>query len=287
MKIINLVCFTIGLVMILASGASAGKRFDHVVVVVLENADYEDVIQDPFFKTLATQGAIFANFSAIAHPSYPNYLAMVAGSAFDNDSDEQTTIQATSIVDLLESKKLTWKAYAEDYPGNCFLDDDRGMYARKHVPFASFDSIQNNPDRCAQIVAGDQFKADWKNHKLPNYSFFTPNMDNDGHDTSFGFAGEWLKKFIKPLLDDKVAMKRTLIEITFDEGTYFGNNQIYTLFLGSGIKPGTVIKKAYNHYNVLRTIEDNFELGNLDREDKSATVIEGLWKPENLKKPRG
>ena len=55
-------------------------------------------------------------------------------------------------------------------------------------------------------------------------------------------------------------MKRALVIVTFDESE--GDNEperIYTVFLGSMVKPEEVTA-AYDHYSVLRTIEDNFWL---------------------------
>ena len=68
--------------------------------------------------------------------------------------------------------------------------------------------------------------------------------------------------------------------VTFDESE--GNNKperIYTVFLGSMVKPQEVTA-AYNHYSVLRTIEDNFGLDPIQREsgDVTASVITGIWK---------
>src|ERR1039458_3408394 len=65
-----------------ASPAPTPKHFDHVLIVVLENQDYESAIQNDLLKSLAKKGAIFSNFGNLYHYSYPNYLAMIAGSDF-------------------------------------------------------------------------------------------------------------------------------------------------------------------------------------------------------------
>ena len=75
-------------------------------------------------------------------------------------------------------------------------------------------------------------------------------------------------------------MKRTLVIVTFDESE--GNNKperIYTVFLGAMVKPQEVTA-AYNHYSVLRTIEDNFGLDPIHKKsgDGTASVITGIWK---------
>jgi len=167
-----------------APTSSTQNLFDRVLVVVLENMDYKKAIRDPYFQFIMEKGAVFTNFHGIRHPSYPNYVAMVAGDTFDIATDHQETIYETSIADLLEAKSLSWKNYAEDYPGGCFLGKKSGLYARKHVPFLSFYSIQQDSKRCANVVPSDQFMVDWKTRQLPTYSLFSPNLINDGHNTN-------------------------------------------------------------------------------------------------------
>jgi hypothetical protein len=65
-----------------AAAAPAPQHFDHVIIVVLENQDYDSAIRNDLLKSLAEKGAIFTNFGSLYHDSYPNYLAMTAGSDF-------------------------------------------------------------------------------------------------------------------------------------------------------------------------------------------------------------
>jgi inactivated superfamily I helicase len=84
-------------------------------MIVLENQNYTSTMKDPFLAQLAQTGASFSNFQAFMHPSYPNYLAMVAGSVFGVQSNDQVTFPDDSshrtIGDFLD-----WKNNAEDYP---------------------------------------------------------------------------------------------------------------------------------------------------------------------------
>src|SRR5258708_25733136 len=66
----------------LAAAKASARHFDRVVIIVLENGDYENAAQDKNLTALAAKGASFSNFHALFHPSYPNYLAMVAGTDF-------------------------------------------------------------------------------------------------------------------------------------------------------------------------------------------------------------
>jgi len=297
-----------------ATPAPAPKHFDHVLIVVLENQSYESAIRNDLLKSLAQKGAVFSNFGNLYHYSYPNYLAMIAGSDFGTHqpllfSDKQRTFNDDSehrtIADL-----LNWRNYAEDYPasatvGKPFLGDRKGRYVRKHVPFLSFRSVQNKSfhnvvgvDTHAQdnafVTDIGSFIADPQEHPLPEYMYYSPNLDDDGHDpTSNPQAGlkkaaDWLRVFLTTWLhfsdtswvptDEQ--MKRTLVIVTFDESE--GNNKperIYTVFLGAMVKPQE-ITAAYNHFSVLRTIEDNFGLDPIHKEsgDGTAPVITGIWK---------
>lgn len=290
----------------------APKHFDHVLIVVLENQNYESAMQNYLFKSLAKRGAIFSNFGNLYHNSYPNYLAMIAGSDFGTHwpqmlSDNQKTFKDDSahrtIGDL-----LNWRNYAEDYPGTAdkpFLGERYGRYVRRHVPFISFREVQNKAFR--NVVGVDthaqnnafvsdigNFIADPQKHPLPEYIFYSPNMDDDGHDPPFNpqeglkKSADWLRVFLTTWLhfDDTTwvpkdeQLKRTLVIVTFDESE--GNRKperIFTVFLGAMVKPQDVTG-AYNHLSVLRTIEDNFGVGPIHKDsgDGTAQVISGIWK---------
>src|SRR2546428_10818850 len=56
--------------------AFAKKHFDHVLIVVLENQNYESAIGNDLLKSLGRKGAVFSNFGYLYQYPYPNYLAM-------------------------------------------------------------------------------------------------------------------------------------------------------------------------------------------------------------------
>ena len=59
--------------------------------------------------------------------------------------------------------------------------------------------------------------------------------------------------------------------VTWDEDDYTEQNKIDTYMLGSMVQPLTNDGASYNHYSLLRTIEDNLQLSNLGRNDAQAT----------------
>jgi hypothetical protein len=295
----------------LAAAKAKAHHFDRVVIIVLENGDYEAAIRDKNLAALAAQGASFSNFHALFHPSYPNYLAMVAGTDFgihrrtrflaDRQVDFPDDADHKTIADRLVAAGLDFKNYAEELPeGNCpFRIDDqhvakskKGDYVRRHVPFMSFREVQEK--WCDRVVRVDSSKGNSllgiddsifvRDAKagLVAYSFYSPNMNNDGHNTNVGVASAWLSAFLDKTFTQKLR-KGTLVVVTFDESDHNADNKIYTLFLGDMVKEAKdqdpkVLDRRYTHYDVLRTIEDNFGLEPLAAGDREATAITDIWR---------
>jgi hypothetical protein len=267
------------------SGLSAqGKHFDRVFILILENQPYVDVIRNDLFKKLAERGTLLTNYRAVAHPSQPNYLAITSGNDW-GVSDGPVNINTRNIVDLLEAKGLSWKAYAEDYPtpgsSQCFTNESAGgLYYRKHVPFVSYDNVRTNAARCQKIVDGKQLDVDIQNNAVPHFSFYTPNINNDGHNTGLGYAARWITTFLGPRLHENNFVEGTLFVVTFDEDDYAHDNHVYTLLLGPMVDPNAYDSTHYDHYSLLRTIESNWELGNLGRNDtRGNTFANALTHP--------
>jgi len=259
--------------------AQAGiPRVQRVIHLVFENADYEDVIANPVFKRVADAGVLFTGARAVAHPSQPNYIAMISGSVDGAGSDGEINLSRPHLGDLLEAKGLQWKVYAEGYPGNCFLPMRSGKYVRRHVPFLSFTNVQRSKERCARIVNADGFSGDLQAGKLPEYSLYVPDLDHDGHDTGVEFAGKWFESAFGPVFSNAAIMESTLFVVTFDESeSWFGSNRVYTVLLGANVRSGLKIGDPVSHYSVLALIEDLFRLGNLNRQDRTAAKIPDIW----------
>ncbi|KAG0210548.1 hypothetical protein BGX33_004824 [Mortierella sp. NVP41] len=261
-----------------AAAAVKGKAFDHIFIIFLENTDYDRAATDPTLMSYFPDAVRLDNYHGVTHPSEPNYIAASGGDYFGLADDDLHSIPAnySTIVDLLEPKGLTWKAYQEDAPTACFKDfQSEGKYFRKHNPFIIYDSIANNQTRCNNIVPATQLQTDLAAGNMPNYGFYTPNMVNDGHNSTIAVASAWLKGFLTPLLTDKTFINNTLVVVTFDEAdTYTIPNRVLALLLGdsvSGLK-NTTDSTYYTHYSLLSTIESNWDLGNLGRQDTNTTV---------------
>ncbi len=286
-----------------ASGVFPGHKFDHFVLIVLENEDAAVVESIPYMDSLARSGARLRNYYAVAHPSYPNYLALVSGQTFEGSppkakhdpqaysavdfGDAQLLIDAPTLIDGLQARGLAWDAFAEDYPDtsavpqSCDFRRAVGRYARKHFPFLSFVEFHQRPDLCAHVR-----NLRWLNRdSLAAYTFIAPNMIHDGHDAPLDSAVTWLRTFLTPILADSSAMQSTVIAITFDESANtLGDrlrggrpNRVFAVLLGGPVRPGAVSDAVYSHYSMLHTIEANYGLAPSIAPVNTSPIV-GIWK---------
>jgi hypothetical protein len=277
--------------------------FDHLVLVVLENEDATLVERIPYMDSLARKGALLRNYYGVAHPSYPNYLALISGLTFvgtdprarhdpeayrgTDFGDAQLLIDAPTIVDRLSAGGLTWGAFAEDYPdtsqvpSSCDFRRAEGKYARKHLPFLSFQEFHEHPAMCAHVRNLKWLDKD----SLAAYTFIAPNLIHDGHDAPMDSAVTWLRGFLAPILADSSVMKSTVIAITFDESANTLSdqlrgkrpNRVFTVLVGGPVQAGVTSNAVYSHFSMLRTIEANFQL-KPTLVPANAPPIAGIWK---------
>ncbi|KAG8220160.1 phosphoesterase family-domain-containing protein [Butyriboletus roseoflavus] len=264
----------------------AGAVFDRFIQIWLENTDYSKAATQQVFQNLSTQGILLTGYYALTHPSEPNYLGAGGGDFWGLGSDNLEYIpnNISTIVDLLDLKSISWSEYQENMPSDGYggfnytnSDTNYTYYVRKHNPLVIYNSVGLNTTRAPRIRNFNDFAVDLGNNSLSQWIFVTPNLRNDGHDTSVAFAAQWLQYWLVPLLQDpNFNTPRTLILLTFDENeTASVNNQVYTLLLGGAIPQNlknTTDNTFYTHYSTLSTVEANWNLGNLGRGDTNKTL---------------
>ncbi|KAF7882568.1 uncharacterized protein EAF02_005931 [Botrytis sinoallii] len=236
-----------------------GAAFDRFFTIWLENQDDSKVEANADILNLTKQGILLENYYGLTHPSQPNYIASVGGDFFGLNHDEFVRIphNVTTVVDLFEDAGITWKG-----------------------PFVSYDSINTNGTRLQNLLSLDDFSTTVKSDpsSLPQYAHISPDMLNDGHNTSLAYAANWTRSFLTPLLQNEAFMNNTLILLTYDESeTYSKPNRIYSVLLGGAVpadKKGTVDTTIYSHYSILSTLENNWGLPNLGRYDVGANVFD-------------
>jgi hypothetical protein len=182
-------------------------------------------------------------------------------------------------------------------------DDTEGataadQFADRHEGFMYFESVIGNQAFCnAHILSFQPLLKDLsKASSTPAFSWLSPNLCMDGHDAPCangdpgglteinGFLHIWVPE----ILNSPAYKDGGLIMITFDEGSTSqaccgetpgkspshpnapepgmsgpGGGRVGAVLLSPFIKPGTVSTADYNHYSMLRTIEDIFGLSHL------------------------
>jgi hypothetical protein len=234
---------------------------------------------------------VAANYFGITHPSLPNYMAATGGyTSFTTNCSiaaGDCTTPALGIVDRIEAAGRSWKAYMEDMPSPCFTGDNYPVsgsppaYAEKHNPFMHYENIRNEPARCNRIAPYSQLARDLD--ALSDFVWITPNMCNDMHDVCSP-AGEvkagddWLSVEVPRIQKSAscVAPHTCLIVITFDEGCSGldppADNHVYTVFVPPGPRPPDS-NSLYDHYSLLRTIEESWGLAPLTANDAAAAAM--------------
>ncbi len=257
-----------------AQAAGGVPTPDHVVVVVMENHAYDQVIGSssaPYINSLATGGATLTQSFAITHPSQPNYFTLFSGDTQGITDDSCYTpgfSSAPNLASELADAGKTWGSYNETLPGQGSTTCTSGKYAQKHNPWFGFSNVPTS-----SAMTFDQFPSDYST--LPQVSFVTPNLCSDMHDCAVGTGDSWLQDNLGAYATWAETHNSVLI-VTFDEDNRLAGNKIPTVVYGQPVTAGSTSDSTYNHYDVLRTIEDMYGTSHAGNA-ASASDITGIW----------
>jgi len=278
------------LALILPSGSEAqsgpGKSipsFDHVFILMMENHAYGQVIGNhagaPYINQLAGQFGLAANYFGVAHPSLPNYLALAGGDTFGITDDCLSCFVSgpNLVVDRIAASGRTWRAYMEQLPSECFLGDAY-PYAQRHNPFIYFDDIRTT-GQCGNIVAFSSLAADLASSATTaDYIWITPDVCHDTHDCSVTAGDSWLASVVPEIINSPAyATQNSLLVITWDEDDYSQNNRVPTLVVARSVPAGFVSNTKYDHYSLVRTIEEAWDLAPLTHNDAGAMPLSDFF----------
>ncbi|TJY63184.1 phosphoesterase [Sinimarinibacterium sp. CAU 1509] len=226
-----------------------------------------------------------------------------------------------------ERGNLSWKGYMEDmgndpareaatcaHPSVNSVDGTQAAaetdhYATRHNPFMYFHSVIDDQAYCDERVVNlEVLRDDLKQiATTPNFSFITPSLCHDGHDSPCvnGEAGglvssnEFLETWVPQILASPAFKKDGLLVVTFDEAENFttdasaccsggptlntplpgitglGGGRVGAVLLSPFIEPGTVSQVEYNHYSFLHSVQDFFGLSYLGFADDDAATTFG------------
>ncbi len=190
------------------------------------------------------------------------------------------------------------------------------LYAAKHSGFVNFASVQVDPHRAERLVDFRQLDADLAANRLPNFALIVPNQCNEMHGLDgpnvpadctkahlsalIGRGDRVLGQLVQKIQATRAwrARDNFAIVITFDEGggktregccavtpdapSNFGGGHIPTIVITNHGPRRVADDTPYNHYSLLRTIEDAFGIGQHLRHaadtDKGVTPMVSLFR---------
>lgn len=266
-----------------ASATGAVPQFAHIVTIVMENHGEAGIIGNasaPYINSLASTYTYFDNYSAVSHPSLPNYLALTGGDTFGITSDcTSCFVSGTNLGDSLAAGGISGSAYMESMPSSCFQGNS-GAYVQKHDPWMYFDSVRTSSGKCNSIVPFTQLAVDLANNHLPAYVWITPNSCNDMHDCNVTAGDRWLAATVPQLLSSPAfTQQSSLLAVVWDEDDGGSSNRVPLILAGSSVKRGYVSHVAANHYSLLRTVEVAWGLPTLTANDAAAQPLSDALLP--------
>jgi hypothetical protein len=272
------------------------RHYDHIFVIVEENHGYTDVIGNPAapnLNALASAYGVATDYFGVAHPSEPNYVALLGGGTFTVNSDNPYYIQrvaAPSLISELDHARISWKAYLQGlphpgyqgicYPANCNGEPDKDpLYVSKHNAIPNFTTSLNAADWARQVPIR-RLARDLRTGNVPAFSWVIPDECHDQHgDPPYcidsgnpgdpqdqrlvAFGDRYLGQLVAQITGASFWAKgNNAIDIVYDEGdnNAHGGGRVANVVVTSHGPRHLKAPAFYSHYSLLQTIQRNFGL---------------------------
>jgi hypothetical protein len=252
---------------------------EHIIFIWFENKNYSQIINSdsaPYINSLIPEGALFTNFHALGHPSYPEYLRFFSGT--DNGKTNDACLKGApynspNLYTQLKAKEKTFAWYSEDLPAIGSDTCSSGAYVERHNPTQCFSNVPGSANK--RLV---DFPKNFS--ELENVVCISPNLNNDMHDGSILQGDTWLKNHLAGLIE-WCKNHNSVFVIYFDEDNGTAENRIPVIALGQNIKNNYKSDVNYNHYNWTRTILQEYGGDQIANSAKSR-FISDCWKKSEM-----
>ncbi|HYY92714.1 MAG TPA: alkaline phosphatase family protein [Candidatus Dormibacteraeota bacterium] len=276
-----------------ANGAS--QAFDYVTVILMENNGLCDIITNalggcsgggsaPYMTSLADNYSTATHYTAITHPSEPNYITLAGGDTYvSGDGNCCWQISNPNIIDRIEASGRTWKAFAEDATGSgtCSFTPPR---VADHFPFMEF-SDMNSASRCVNFQAttsptDQEFLNVLNSPNPPNFLWLTPNDADNMHGGSVSTGDNYLANLVPKILNSSTfTTEKAALFVVFDEGSDncslppSSQDCVYATWAGPVVKKTYTSNTSYDHYSFLKTLETVWNLPSFTSNDKNSAPM--------------
>jgi hypothetical protein len=236
-----------------STSPAASER--HVFLIVMENHSAAEALASPFIASLAARYRVASNYSAITHPSVPNYLALTSGQTWGVSDDSYHVLPRADLGDQLTAAGVSWRAYMEGLSVQGCLGSPF-PYDPGHNPFAYYGGA------CPpNVVPFTSLSADL-DHGTPSFLWIGPDDCHNAHSCAMVVGDDWLRETVNLIQHSAAWQPSSILFITWDEDDGSTSNHVLTLVVGPGLSH-QIVYRAYNHYSLLATIEDLMGVGRL------------------------
>ncbi len=267
-------------------------KASHVVLVVLENQNYADVVGStnaPYLNSLMAQGTLATNYYANTHPSIGNYFMVTAGNMVTDDDEYAGTVSPPEIVSALTAAGKSWKVYAEGIPAAGYTGGDTGLYLKRHNPLSYFTDVEGT-------AAADNIRlfsqlATEASGTLADFTMIVGNIYDVGHNcvptaascttaVELQQADAWLQTTLPPILGNAGFQTSGLLVVVFDESSTDNTNgggQVAAVLLGTNVKVGYQAAGMYQHQSLLRLMLEAQGVSELPGAAAGAASMDEVW----------
>ncbi len=211
----------------------------------------------PYTFGLARQFGYATRYTAIQHPSLPNYIAIVGGQSYgitDDGDPSSHPVGGASVFGQALAAGKTAMVYAEGMPGNCATSSGGSGYAVKHNPWVYFTAERASCRKYDTSTA--PLAATIAGGRLPNLGMVIPNLCNDAHNCPLGTADRWLKGWMSQIFAGPDWKSGHLaVVLTADEAGNSSQNTVLTVVIHPSQK-SRVVTSPLTHYSLTRLCED-------------------------------
>jgi acid phosphatase len=215
----------------------------------------------PYVYSQAQQYGYADNWTAIRHPSLPNYLALAGGSTAGVTDDSAPSVHPVSgrnVFGAAISAGKSAKSYQESMKSNCGLTST-SPYAVKHNPWAYYTQDRTNCSKF-DVPSGTSTSGNLHNDivagTLPNVGQVTPNLNNDAHDGSLATADAWMKGWLTLVYaSPDWRAGRLAVVITADEDNGTMGNKVLTVVLHQS-QSHHIVTSGLTHYSWTKAMTD-------------------------------
>lgn len=229
-----------------------------VLVFVEENHSLDQMRSDmPYTFGLAQRFGYATHYTAIRHPSLPNYIAIVGGQTYgitDDRDPSANPVGGTSVFGQAIAAGKTSMVYAEGMPTNCATANGGSDYAVKHNAWVYFTAER---DICQKFdVPTGRLSGAISGGELPTVGMVIPNLCNDAHNCPLGAADAWFQGWMTKIFAGPDWKSGHLaVVLTADEDDSSAADDVLTVVIHPSQR-ANVVTSPLTHYSLTRLYEE-------------------------------